>query len=405
MRLRSALMLLVIMIATMFLLDCKQSTRKKLLGRADGSAPVDQVEDRPVAAPAPGNAMSQPEVLGECAKVPLGFSFPPLKFREIPSHSVNQIQFTCDHAKALGVTRIRFGEDWKIRETRSGSYNWSTLDSRIDYLEKQNIAIMLTVQSNGPSRACGKSNETSCVFTDLSGFEHYVSALVSRYRGRVKRYQFGNEMLSPHFYAGTPDDFILAANRFYDTVKQTDPAADIVLGGFSVGAIRRMAVCDGGEDIPINYKGTWVDASTRSRYCGKDWIATEVANMRKLLAQVRYDTIDLHLYDDAEYWPKMYAAFRRLAPGKPILISEFGGPNLAYEPYTDEYHAERVRVYLDAISKLDGLLEAYYFRLVETKSSSRSHMKSSLFGPPPAIAVKPAYDAFKDYAANACGGA
>ncbi len=108
------------------------------------------------------------------------------------------------------------------------------------------------------------------------------------------------------------------------------------------------------------------------------------------MQQAKYDVIDIHLYDDPENWQFYYDAVAKNAPGVPILVSEFGGPNVLTEPYTDDYHAQRVQAYLDKIATLQ-VAEAYYFTLVESPDANEAHVKSGLLTQGPAYLPKPAY--------------
>ncbi|NRA12602.1 MAG: hypothetical protein HRT57_11665 [Crocinitomicaceae bacterium] len=47
-----------------------------------------------------------------------------------------------------------------------------------------------------------------------------------------------------------------------------------------------------------------------------------------------------------------------------MIVSEFGGPNINYEPYTQTYQADRLFQYIKKIDSLK-IEEAYYFKLIE----------------------------------------
>ena len=92
-------------------------------------------------------------------------------------------EFTRSNLQALSLSRVRFDEGWKYRESIEGEFNWAPLDGRIQWLADNKISVLLTIQSNGPGWACEAelSNERTCVFSDADKFENYITALLQRY--------------------------------------------------------------------------------------------------------------------------------------------------------------------------------------------------------------------------------
>lgn len=109
-------------------------------------------------------------------------------------------------------------------------------------------------------------------------------------------------------------------------------------------------------------------------------------NIEYVLQHANYDILDIHLYDDPENWPSYVSV---LPKDKPILVSEFGGPNSEFENTSSSYQAKRMPDYIDAIEQLP-IIEAYYFKLVESDESY--HQDSGLFYKN--LRVKPARNVF-----------
>ncbi len=303
----------------------------------------------------------------------LGLSFPPVS-------NAQGRDLTRQHMVALNMSLLRFGEDWTLREPTKGTFAWGGLDDRMQFVQDNNLSLWLTIQSQGPPWACDPllTNKKSCVYTDLAAFRNYVNKVLKRHGNKIAKIQFGNEWQGEWWYAGTAEQFVASHNVVYSAARLHAPEAKVVLGGFSIGALRGLAACEGLMPSPP----------------GKDCASAEgkqfLGRIRTVLQKAKYDAIDIHLYDDPENWQFYHDAVVKNAPGVPILISEFGGPNVLTEPYTDEYHGKRVQVYLDKIAMMP-VAEAYYFTLVENPNANKTHVKSGLLTPGPAYMPKSAY--------------
>lgn len=299
----------------------------------------------------------------------LGISFPPVEDEK-------QREFTSESLAELNVKKIRFAEDWAFREAVKGEYNWGPLDARLQWSAEQSLEVLLTVQSRGPDWACSTAqNERSCVFNNNQDFETYISNLLQRYPNQIAKIQFGNEWQSDFWYIGSAEEFVASNNVLYQAVQQYSPETKVVLGGFTTISLRVMAGCAGKlvdftDDDGATYDQAFLDAN-----CGENEFVEGLARIEYVLQNAQYDEIDLHLYDDPENWDEMYQHFQSLNT-KPVVVSEFGGPNLNLEPKSESYQAERLAYYIRKIDSLQ-IPEAYFFRLVEG-SNNPAHANSGL---------------------------
>jgi len=318
----------------------------------------------------------------------LNISFPPVESQE-------QLDFTLEHLTALGAKGVRFSEEWKFREAERGVFKWASLDARINFFKENNIAILLTIQSNGPTWACSKTNEKSCVFSDLNAFRNYVAELLKRYPNKIDKIQFGNEWQSDYLYVGDEYEFVSAANVLYEEVQKWSPNTKVVLGGFSIGQLSGWAVLEGRLDYAYNSDGKRVDLTSIQRSLSDQQITALVHRSTYVLENAKYDLLDIHLYDDAENWSIYYQLMKdKNTKNKPIIVTEFGGPNLNVEQYSDDYQAERLRKYIEVIDSL-GISEAYFFKLVESDGAHPAHIKSGLISKQ--LNIKPAYSVFQQF--------
>lgn len=298
----------------------------------------------------------------------LAISFPPVE-------SNSQRKSTQKVLSDLKVKKIRFAEEWKFREATKDSYSWGPLDDRLNWAEENGFEVMLTIQSNAPDWACiGASNDNSCVF-DTTEFKQYIQDLLQRYPNQLDKIQFGNEWQSDFWYIGSAEEFTAANNILYDAVQTYSPETKVVLGGFTAISLRFMAGCAGELSNFQDDEGTVIDQAYLDINCTGAEGTALFDRINYVLNNSAYDLLDMHLYDDPENWSAMVNHFTAVT-NKPVIVSEFGGPNSNYEDDSDANQAKRLYDYIVTLDSL-GIEEAYYFKLVQgTKNDA--HIKSGL---------------------------
>ncbi|HBK70095.1 MAG TPA: hypothetical protein DDZ39_00290 [Flavobacteriaceae bacterium] len=322
--------------------------------------------------------------------VSLGISFPPVA-------DAQQRTFTKPHLDNLQVKKIRFGENWSFREPTQGNFNWQPFDDRINWAYNNGYEILLTIQSNGPDWACSATQNTrSCVFNDNNDFKNYIDLLLQRHPNKISKIQFGNEWQSDYWYIGTAADFVEANNILYTSVQENSPNTKVVLGGFTAISLRFLAGCNGKVSSFRDDEGVLYDTNFLATHCPTPIIQDVITRINTVLQNAQYDIIDLHFYDDVEQWDDYYLNFLEMTT-KPIIVTEFGGPNMNYETYSDKFQAERLHQYIKKIDSLQ-ITEAYFFKLVEG-TNNPAHAKSGLIENP-SLVEKPAYHIFKSFSSN-----
>ena len=298
----------------------------------------------------------------------LGISFPPV---ENKSERKSTLSILAD----INVKKIRFAEAWSFREPTDGNYSWGPLDDRINWATEAGYDVLLTIQSNGPDWACSTlANDNSCVFDTLA-FKGYIEYLLQRYPNKIAKIQFGNEWQSDFWYIGTAEEFCAANNILYTAVQDYSPSTEVVLGGFTTISLRFLAGCAGKIESFYDDEGILYDKAYLDANCGSSEGIALKERIEYVLTNAKYDILDLHFYDDVENWGIYYNHFKTLTT-KPILVSEFGGPNSNYEDDSDENQAARLYDYIATLDSLE-VYEAYYFKLVQG-TKNEAHIKSGL---------------------------
>jgi len=317
----------------------------------------------------------------------LGISFPPVA-------NNTERTYTKIHLDTLGVTKIRFAENWALREPVKGNFNWAPLDDRINWAYNNDYEILLTIQSIAPNWACSSvQNGQSCVFDDNNDFKKYIDSLLTRYSGKIAKIQFGNEWQSDFWYAGNAENFIAANNVLFNSVQIHSPFTKVVLGGFTTISLRFLAGCNGVVSSFYDDDGIFYDSTYLITNCPTPLIQNVRNRIDSVLQLAQYDMLDLHFYDDAEQWDEYYINFSDTIT-KPIIVSEFGGPNMNYETYSDSYQTNRLYLYIKKLDSLQ-LKEAYFFKLIEG-TSNPAHSTSGLISDTTLI-EKSSYYLFKSF--------
>ncbi len=305
----------------------------------------------------------------------IGMGFPPVA-------DTAQRNFTKKALANLNVRDIRIAENWR---RRGMDPTFGPLEQRISDLHSAGLRILLTVQSNGPDAACAKRNAHSCLIKPDAPFEEYLVKLLAAVGDNIDAIQFGNEW--DNQFVGTPAEFLELHTRFARVVRRERPDLTIVLGGITGRAAYAQALCV--DQTPVAIPGIDLEAEVQ-RFCRKQAAqnARATTAVKQVLGGADFDVADIHLYDTEDLWPAAVSWFASQARGRPIWVTEFGGPEPNLEPSNPGYHAKRLREYLRVIKTLP-VARAYYFKLTDDDGSI--HKRSGLFdrrgNPKPALAV------------------
>ena len=124
---------------------------------------------------------------------------------------------------------------WRDIETAPGVYDWTHLDALVSAAQAHHVQVTLVLAGTpsfyGPA--------ASLPPTDLSHFEDYVRAVMTRYRSfngtrGIATYQVWNEGNVPYFWTGTPAQLAELTEVVWEVRQSVDPDATLLAPSFAV---------------------------------------------------------------------------------------------------------------------------------------------------------------------------
>ncbi|NLT74588.1 MAG: cellulase family glycosylhydrolase [Chloroflexi bacterium] len=128
--------------------------------------------------------------------------------------------------------KVNFG--WREIELEKGGYDWSHTDSIVSMANAEGLDIIARIDYQ-PEWA-GGGYPTSGPPDDPQDLADFLSALATRYAGRIRAYQIWNEPNLGREWGGqTPDPgaYVKLLKLAYDAVKAADPHAMVISAGMS----------------------------------------------------------------------------------------------------------------------------------------------------------------------------
>lgn len=125
--------------------------------------------------------------------------------------------------------------EWAHLEKERGKFDWSKLDAFVAAAGKRNIMLVLGhppawAAKGGPDgkQAAWMPAGSNRPPINNATWIHYVTAVVTRYKGRISHYQIWNEPVDKRFYSGTYAELATCVKSAYSVIKRIDPKAKIV---------------------------------------------------------------------------------------------------------------------------------------------------------------------------------
>jgi hypothetical protein len=130
------------------------------------------------------------------------------------------------------------GTAWSQIELAKGEFKWDNLDGVVETAESRGLTDILYVMGTTPDWAAANPKKLNPsdypqpgaaeAPANISDWSEWVTAVVTRYKGRITSYQIWNEANLANFFNGTPAQMAELTKVAYDIIKAIDPEAQVV---------------------------------------------------------------------------------------------------------------------------------------------------------------------------------
>jgi hypothetical protein len=129
------------------------------------------------------------------------------------------------------------GVQWPFVEKTKGTFNWTQLDAWVDQANAHGVSFVYTSIYVPSWAAADKSscvpsayNVPVCLGTvaNIADWQDFVTALVTRYKGRIQVYELWNEPSCLCTFTGTVAQLVALTQAEHDIIRSIDPAALII---------------------------------------------------------------------------------------------------------------------------------------------------------------------------------
>jgi len=232
--------------------------------------------------------------------------------------------------RGLGAGCIKVYLFWNQIEPERGRFQWDAVDAFIDQLHSPDEGVISFFSTSTWAVEKPGTMLPPSPAKNPDDYYRFVKAVVTHCQGRVRYWQNDSEPNNPVYWAGTKEQFVAALKLFHKAVKDADPSAVVVAGGYD-----GLFNPPGMPPIPGQEKGLEFF----------DYVLKEAA--------AAFDVFDLRLYADPYSIPARvdYIRGRMQAYGyvKPIIATEYNGPGF-YEFAPNIKHVPLVLKWLQAVA-------------------------------------------------------
>jgi hypothetical protein len=267
-----------------------------------------------------------------------------------------------------GVTKVYLF--WNQIEPEQGQYDWAAVDAFVNQLQSPEEGLIALFSSSEWATRQTAALLPPSPAKNLDDYYRFVHDLVKHCKGKVRYWQNDSEPNNPIYWAGTKEEFVTQLKVFHKAVKDADPSAVVVAGGY-----------DGLFSPP----GMPPFPNQEAGLAFFDYVLKE--------GRDAFDVFDLRLYIDPYTIPGRVEYIRRqmraLGYDKPIISTEYGGPNLFEFPENLQY-VPLVMSWSQAIAKGDeqGQPANPIAQLYEKMSTLAPQTQMFMLGCPPELDAK-----------------
>jgi hypothetical protein len=215
-----------------------------------------------------------------------------------------------------GLTKVNLF--WSQLEPEEGRFDWRALDAFVGQLKSPDEGLVALFSSSTWGTRQASAMLPPSPAEDLDTYYRFIHTVVSHCKGRARYWQNDSEPNNAAFWAGTPEEFVAQLRVFGRAVRDADPAAVVVAGGY---------------DGLFNVGGMWKFPGQERGLAFFDTVLREASDA--------FDIFDMRLYADAYTIPERVEYMRRrmqdLGCPKPIICTEYNGPGFFERPVNMKY--------------------------------------------------------------------
>ena len=179
---------------------------------------------------------------------------------------------------------------WPYVETSRGVFDWSRLDAYVALSEAHGVKMMEAAEAV-PKWAvadvstchvpfAGAPPRCSGMVSNIQDWDDFVTALVTRYKGKITAYELWNE--PNNFFSGTTADMVTLTQHFHDKVRALDPTALIISPSYTVGkALDAYFAAGGTRDVDVVGFHASPDSRGDAELIVRSWTSSVRAVMAK----------------------------------------------------------------------------------------------------------------------------
>lgn len=176
--------------------------------------------------------------------------------------------------RRAGGTAVKLVADWSQLESGHGQFDWSSLDDAVGAATRAGLQVVLVLSytPRWASLATGLELSDPEIYRRqppkrIADWEAFVSAIVSRYKARVKDWQVWTTLSLP-LYRGTIAEYLALLRAAHARAKAVDPSNRIVLAtpyGIDLAWVRRalLEAPSAFEAVSLSPRGMPPDALLR----------------------------------------------------------------------------------------------------------------------------------------------
>ena len=140
--------------------------------------------------------------------------------------------------KDAGIDTIRILMPWAGVEPADDTFDWAAVDRMVNSANANGIKVLAVLNSTPDWAAVPDQPPFAGHPADLNEFEEFVTAVVTRYKGKVADYAIWNEPNAGIFWAPTPDaaQYTALLKVAYTAIKKVDPNAAVIAAGAASAA-------------------------------------------------------------------------------------------------------------------------------------------------------------------------